>query len=200
MREIARSIQERTLPEYDVMRLFGPFLESVKPGGQILDLGAGYGVQAEKAANRGLRVVAIDKEDRPLRVTAEAIKWLTSSVEAYIESLTPDQSFDGALLQNIVHFFRKEYVLKTLLPVIFAHLKPGACLAIETMSASPEPVLKKFQSYYSPEELTNTVRGEVLLAEQNDTQRLEDDGSIRTFHHTRVMVRRMEEMVREPLS
>ncbi len=90
--------------------------------------------------------------------------------------------------------------MKTLLPVIFAHLKPGACLAIETMSVPPEPALKKFPTYYSPEELTAILSGEVLLAEKNDSQRLEDDRSLRTFHHTRVMVRRGAGVGVEPLS
>lgn len=179
----------RTLPEYDVTRLLGPFLKSVKPNGKILDLGAGSGLQAKEAVRHELRVVAVDVLDRPLGVEAKEIEWITCSLEAYIDSLTPDQLFEGALLQSIIHFFSKEYVLETLLPAVMAHAKPGACIAIETMSVPPNPPLKKFQSFYAPEELTGLMQGEVLLSEQQDTQRLEEDGSFRTFHYTRVIVR-----------
>lgn len=172
------------------MWLLQPFLDSLKPGGYVLDLGAGTGLQAKDAAKRGLRITAVDILDKPESVTEPEIQWIKTSLETYLEQLSSDQLFNGILMQNIIHFFPKSYVLGTMLTVLKAHLKQDGLLAIETMTAPPEPPLKKFQSFYTPQELANTLECRVLLSEQNDSQRVEDDGSVRTFHHTRVLVQR----------
>lgn len=180
----------RRFPEYDVMELLRPFLATLKEGDRMLDLGAGSGLQVAKAMNQGVDVVAVDIADRPKDLEATGIEWLNKPLEEYIAALTPDQQFDGVLLQNIIHFFPKEYVLKVLLPTVLAHTKVGACIAIETMSKFPDPPLNKFQTTYSPQELIDALGGDTLLSEQVDTQRAEDAGFLRTFHHTRVIIRK----------
>ncbi len=181
----------RNLPEYDVAKLLKPFFESLKVGSRILDLGAGTGLQAQEAVHRGMYVTAVDLTERPKNVD-DRVQWIQQPLEQFVASLHPEHMFDAMLLQNIIHFFPKEYITHVLLPSLQRYLLSGGIIAIETMSAPPTPMLKKFQSFYSPDELAALLDGGVLLSEQEDTQRKEDDGSIRIFHHTRILVRHTE--------
>lgn len=181
------AVRAKRLAEYDVTKLLHPFLESLKTGDRILDLGAGTGLQAKAAARRGMLVTAVDILDAPENLDS-AVEWLKQPLERFIEGLQPEQKFDGIYLQNIIHFFPKEYVLSILLPALKRHIAPGGTIAIETMAAPPEPILKKFQSFYAPDEILAALDGEMVLAEQEDTRRIENEGGARIFHHTRIVV------------
>ena len=104
-------------------------LDTIRPGGLVLDVAAGGGRHARFLAEHGFRVHAIDRDVSGLarqlgpvgRVTVDAID---------LETGTPDlghERYDAVIVFNYLH--------RPLMPALVAAVRPGGVLIYETFTA-----------------------------------------------------------------
>jgi SAM-dependent methyltransferase len=115
------------------------FAPLIAAGGRVLDLACGSGRHARLLAERGHRVVALDRDAAALeRLTqaldaaaADRVETLQADVEAGPWPWPADEAqFDGIVVTNYLH--------RPLLPLLCASLRPGGVLIYETFAIGNE--------------------------------------------------------------
>ena len=115
------------------------FAPLIAAGGRVLDLACGSGRHARLLAERGHRVVALDRDAAELeRLTqaldaaaADRVETLQADVEAGPWPWPADEAqFDGIVVTNYLH--------RPLLPLLCASLRPGGVLIYETFAIGNE--------------------------------------------------------------
>jgi tellurite methyltransferase len=94
--------------------------------GSVLDLGCGLGNFSLEAGRRGHRVLAVDASPTAvvrLNKDAQREGLPVRGIQADIENLTVDQSYDTIVAIGLLMFFRHETALK-LLTAIQDHVEP----------------------------------------------------------------------------
>ncbi|MDF1677386.1 MAG: class I SAM-dependent methyltransferase [Legionellaceae bacterium] len=104
-------------------------------GGQVLEIGAAYGVVSLEALKQGATVFCNDLDVRHLAVVAKAHAALQTGQLVTIPGAFPDEfdfeaaSFDAILISRVLHFFSGNEVVRALKRAR-AWLKPGGCLFV----------------------------------------------------------------------
>ncbi len=103
--------------------------------GQVLEIGAAYGVVSLEALRHGATVFCNDLDVRHLAVVAKAHATLQKGQLVTIPGAFPDEfdfevaSFDAILISRVLHFFSGDAVVRALKKAR-AWLKPGGCLFV----------------------------------------------------------------------
>jgi SAM-dependent methyltransferase len=107
------------------------FAHLVPPGARLLDVAAGHGRHARYFADRGARVLAIDRDATALRALAPRpdIETRVLDLEAGAWPL-PDEVFDAIVVVRYLH--------RPLFSHLLASLAPDAVLLYETFAAGNE--------------------------------------------------------------
>lgn len=129
-----------------------------------LDLGAGEGRWAAFAAQKGVRVVAIDQ--RPFPSFPRGVPWLRNifwiradiTQQGLQKLLRKHEPFDYIVIMNLLQFLPREFVLQALLPGLKEFAKPGCLLCIRTFWAEPKPPFDfQLPSVFQAQELIETL-------------------------------------------
>ena len=128
------------------------FLNHIKPGHKVLDLGAGSGDFSQMFADKGAIVTAVDSKI-PVDL-GESIIPKKMKIEEFIAHEN-DERYDLIFLRNILQFLDKQWVFDVLLPWFQGHLNTGGIIGIETFYQEPEPAFDHpMRSLYSAPELS----------------------------------------------
>jgi len=100
----------------------------IQPGMLVLDLACGRGCHAIAAAQRGARVIAIDRDEDRLRDAERAARKANVTVQWVKADLTRDELPEGPF--DLVMQFN--YLDRARLPDILATVKPGGYFEAET--------------------------------------------------------------------
>jgi len=143
------------------------FLDLLKPGSRILDVGCGPGLTAKAFVGHGFTITGIDFADRMIEIAQREVPAGTFLVMdvADIEKL-PGQ-FDGVFMQNVLLHIQKKEAQNILLKVA-AKVKEGGYFYLsvaEKKANGPEEEIKvnndygyeykRFFSYFTQEEVKN---------------------------------------------
>ena len=112
-------------------------VEETQTLGPVLDLACGRGRHARILVERGLHVVALDRDPSALEALREAVRGLPGSleiIEADLEDTTPPTLPAGSFGAILV--FR--YLSRPLAPWIVERLAPGGLLLYETFTRSQQ--------------------------------------------------------------
>lgn len=115
---------------------FAPRLAETAALGPTLDLACGSGRHALAAADRGLRVVAVDRERERLATLAAsdlARAHRIEILEADLETSTPPPNLEAAHFGAVLVF---RYLHRPLMPWIESRLAPGGLLLYETFTVA----------------------------------------------------------------
>jgi 2-polyprenyl-3-methyl-5-hydroxy-6-metoxy-1,4-benzoquinol methylase len=128
------------------------FIEAAKQssmnGGQVLEIGAAYGVATLSALRHGATVFCNDLEPAHLAVVAKEHAKLARGKLVSIPGAFPNElvfepdSFDAILISRVLHFFKGEEVVQALEKAL-AWLKPGGCLFV----INETPFLSNWQPF-----------------------------------------------------
>ena len=127
-------------------------------GGDVLDVAAGSGRHARFFADRGHRVVAVDRDHEALQLAAHP---LVETVVADLEA--GPWPFIGSFAAVVV----SNYLWRPLLPTLVASVAPGGVLLYETFAVGHE----RFGRPRNPDfllragELLEAVRGQLEVRE-----------------------------------
>jgi SAM-dependent methyltransferase len=137
----------------------------IPAGGEVLDLACGSGRHTMMLAQRGYRVLAVDRD-------AEALSRLrgVSGVEALQADLEggpwpyPGRAFAGIVVANYLH--------RALLPTLIDAIAPGGALLYETFAAGNERFGRPSNPDFllQPGELLEAVRGRLRVIAYEDLQ------------------------------
>ncbi len=137
--------------------------DRIRTGGQVLDLACGSGRHAIMLAQRGYRVLAVDRD-------AEALRHLRDipGIEALQADLEdgpwpcPGQTFDGIVVANYLH--------RPLLPALVDAIAPSGVLLYETFAAGNERFGRPANPDFllRPGELLEVVRGRLHVIAYED--------------------------------
>lgn len=134
----------RTVPGFDQMHVMASILlaERAPPGGRILVLGAGGGIELRLLAEARLdwRLDGVDPSEPMLDLARETLGDLAARADlhqGYIDD-APAGPFDGAVCILTLHFLPAEERLRTLKEV-HRRLSPGAPLVVAHCSFPQEP-------------------------------------------------------------
>jgi len=137
----------------------------IPAGGQVLDMACGSGRHAIMLAQRGYRVLAVDRD-------ADALSRLRSIpglavLQADLEGgpwPCPERIFDGIVVTNYLH--------RLLLPTLVDSIAPGGLLLYETFAAGNERFGRPANPDFllRPGELLDAVRGRLHVIAYEDLQ------------------------------
>lgn len=134
----------RTVPGFDQMHVMASILlaERAPPGGRILVLGAGGGIELRLLAEARLdwRLDGVDPSEPMLDLARETLGDLAARADlhqGYIDD-APAGPFDGAVCILTLHFLPAEERLRTLKEV-HRRLSPGAPFVVAHCSFPQEP-------------------------------------------------------------
>ena len=137
------------------VRRFAPL---VAAGARVLDLACGSGRHARVFADRGCRVVALDRDPR---LGVDLAAWPGVDVRQADLELGPwplgDERFDAIVVTNYLH--------RPLFPYILAALAPGAMLLYETFALGNGAFGKPSNPAFllAPRELLDTFGAELRI-------------------------------------
>ena len=122
--------------------------------GTVLDVACGGGRHAKLFLNRGVEVVALDREPRVI----PGARFVQADLERGSPWPLPGERFEGVVVTNYLH--------RPLLPVLAASLKAGGVLIYETFMAGNERYGKPSNPEFllRPGELWETFRELHVLA------------------------------------
>jgi cyclopropane fatty-acyl-phospholipid synthase-like methyltransferase len=127
------------------------FLDHIKPGSKVLDLGSGDGEFAQMFLERGAIVTAVDTEPPKFQDDKLVVKEM--KIEDFCAS-AENEKYDLIFLRNVIQFLDKSWVLETLFPWLGEHLAQDGLIAIKTFFQEPEPPLShRTKSLYERREL-----------------------------------------------
>ncbi len=121
------------------------------PGGQILDVGAGYGSISRMALDRGMRVISNDISAGQLlfsrhKVALNDREKLFLNNQRFPELDIPPASIDAIVLHRVIHFLSGDEIERSLVKMK-SWLKPGGKIFIVVMT----PHHKGFSDWFLPE-------------------------------------------------
>lgn len=111
----------------DFSRIQELFLQRVKPGGRILDLGSGSGRDSRAFLDRGYKVVAIDGSKELAKIASEYIG--QDVIIADFREYEPDGTFDGIWACASLLHLPKEDVAKVMRR-LGSHLSENGCFYV----------------------------------------------------------------------
>ena len=140
--------------------------ELIPPGGLVLDVACGAGRHTRALLDRGLRVLAVDRDVTGIADLAGRSGLTTR--QADLEASDPPRELAGPFAAIVV----TNYLHRPLLGPLLAALAPGGVLIYETFAAGQE----RFGRPRSPEhllqpgELLETVRGHLRVVAYEDVR------------------------------
>ncbi len=167
------------------------FLDYIKPGQHVLDLGAGEWKFAQMFVERGARVTAVDT--RPSLLRNAMITRVTMNIEDFCSATHPDK-YDLVFARNVLQFLDKYWVFETLLPWIEEHLAGQGIIGIETFYQDPEPPFDhSMRSLYALKELTtHFLLWAELYAKEYDHRGFDMSGQTRKFFVSDLIVKKQK--------
>ncbi len=128
------------------------FLDYLKPGHHVLDLGAGEGKFAQMFVERGASVTAVDIKLPALPDTSITTKRMR--IEEFVGTSGVDH-YNLIFTRNILQFLDKSWVFETLWPWMDEHVTEQGIIGIETFYQDPKPPFgHPVRSLYTLKELT----------------------------------------------
>lgn len=166
------------------------FLESLPANGLVVDLGSGIGKYATQMAEHGHQVIAVDQ--KPYPVEYPGVKFVTSSIQDWLNNLSADFKASAYLLRNVIQFMDKDYVTQTLFQQVASHLQTGGVIGIVTFTKQPEPAFDPpHKHHYNASEILDAFNGwDVVLAEEVEEDKPDMGGTQRHFYLTRLILRK----------
>lgn len=135
------------------------FLPLIKPGGAVLDLACGGGRHSLLLAERGYRVVAVDRDADALARIEVSSPGIATRVADLEGEPWPFQGrrFDGIVVTN--------YLFRPLLPMLLESLDENGVLIYETFMLGNERCGKPSNPAFllRPHELLDLVRGKLTV-------------------------------------
>jgi 2-polyprenyl-3-methyl-5-hydroxy-6-metoxy-1,4-benzoquinol methylase len=171
------------------------FLDCIKPGHHVLDLGAGQGNFTQMFVERGARVTAVDIRLPKLQDTSIISE--KTSIEEFCASEQSGQ-YDRIFARNVLQFLDKPWVFKTLFPWMEEHITVQGIIGIETFYQDPEPPFEHvMRSLYPLKELTaHFMSWTELYVRDYCHSGLDMSGQIRKFFLSSLIVKRPDSSVR----
>lgn len=166
------------------------FIDCIKPGCRVLDLGAGEGKFTQMFLERGAIVTAVDTQPPAFQDAKLTVKKM--KIEDFCAS-KGNEHYDLAFARNVIQFLDKSWVYETLFPWIDKHLVKGGIVAIETFYQDPEPPFDhSMTSLYTLKELTSYfVTWKEIYAEEYSHLDFDMSGQTRKFFISSLIVQRI---------
>ncbi len=175
------------------------FQEHLRPGFDVLDLGAGSDGSERSplasVASRVRRVVAVDTSPMPGKLPPN-VEWQQERIEDWLSdrSFFPSDPFHAVVARNSLHFLDRDLVLDALLPSLADSVHPGGILAIATFFRQPDPPADPpYPSLFRLADLRRAFppRWNALLAVE-ETLRGPGHGNpaMRDWHTTQLVIRK----------
>lgn len=110
-------------PKHELMRYYDFFIENIKSGSNVLDIGCGYGYVAHKVAQKAALITGIDFDKRTLsqarrNYTDSNLKFLSGDATTYKFT----EKYDYVILSNVLEHieYRIKFLkrVKTLAPTL----------------------------------------------------------------------------------
>lgn len=164
---VARYTATPMVPEH--IAALNHFASHIRPGGRVLDLGCGPGLQAETLAATGLFVDAVDAT--PAFVEAATARGVNARI-AVFEDLPGTDIYDGIWASfSLLHAPRN--TIAGHVSRLAAALTPGGAffLGMKTGAGEARDDLGRFYSYFSVEELHKMLETPGLRVTQTVTGR-----------------------------
>ena len=178
----------------EIQNFINIFLDYIKPGYKVLDLGAGEGKFAQMFLDRGATVTAVDTKPAAFQNPALIVKKM--KIEDFCASEEGEQ-YDLVFARNVIQFLDKSWVYDTLFPWIDEHLVKGGIFAVETFYQDPEPAFaRQMLSLYTVMELSSFLVTETklyakeLYVKQYDYVGLDMSGQMRKFFVSSLIVQK----------
>jgi 2-polyprenyl-3-methyl-5-hydroxy-6-metoxy-1,4-benzoquinol methylase len=167
------------------------FLNCIKPGDNVLDLGAGEGNFAQMFLDRGAIVTAVDKQPPAFQDANLTVKKIR--IEDFCAS-ADDGQYNLVFARNVIQFLDKSWVYETLFPWIDKHLAKDGIVAIETFYQNPEPAFDRpMHSLYMLNELTSYfMTWKDLHAEEYGHLGFDMSGQTRKFFISSLIVQKIK--------
>ena len=142
------------------------FIDAVKPGGAVLDLGCGPGIAAEQMALAGLTVTATDPVPEMVELAAQKTG-VTARVASF-DDLTGTGLYDGIWANfSLLHAPRSE--MPRHLSNIAKALRPNGVfhIAVKTGTGSGRDALGRLYTYFTQDELTGLIADAGLIVKDH---------------------------------
>jgi 2-polyprenyl-3-methyl-5-hydroxy-6-metoxy-1,4-benzoquinol methylase len=106
---------------------------------QVLDMGAGDGLDALWCAQNGAKVDAIDIDASAQELLKHnGINFINAKIEDWINNGSPKNKYDLVILRSVLHFLKPEFVFDDLLPKLPSLIHEGGFLYIFGVLPSPD--------------------------------------------------------------
>jgi cyclopropane fatty-acyl-phospholipid synthase-like methyltransferase len=179
----------------EIQNFTNTFLDYIKPGQKVLDLGAGEGKFAQMFLDRGAIVTAVDKQPPAFQDPALIVKKIKIEDFCAVES---DECYDFIFARNVIQFLDRSWIYEVLFPWIDQHLSDGGIVAIETFYQNPEPPFsRQMNSLWTLTELNSLLMTEVgpyakeIYAKQFDHLGFDMSGQTRKFFITSLIAQKI---------
>jgi SAM-dependent methyltransferase len=141
------------------------FIDAVKPGGTVLDLGCGPGIAAQKMARAGLMVTAIDPVPEMIELASQH-EGVTAKVASF-DDLMGANLYDGIWANfSLLHAQRSD--IPRHLSNIAKALRPNGVfhIGVKTGTGSSRDSLGRLYTYFTPDELTGLLADAGLIVKE----------------------------------
>lgn len=145
------------------------FIEQLKPGGYILDLGCGPAIASSTMRDNGLQVDAIDASAEMVRLANE--KFNIGARQAYFSDITGSDIYDGIWANfSLLHASASEFT--STLTKLYAALRSEGVLhlGMKIGSGSSRDKLGRYYSYYTEKQLRDHLNNSGFKVENVDTR------------------------------